>query len=88
MKGANKYGDEDFAFDSFADPAGLIMANIIEDHCERAPNRKALLAAAKALKLPNNPLVGLPGTPARDLAARKLDTLRVPDIVSIVLRRK
>ena len=53
--------DEDAAFDSFADPAGLIMANIIEVHCEHAPNRAALLAAAKALQLPNNPLVGLHG---------------------------
>lgn len=44
-------------FDSFADPAGLIMQHIIEQHCKEAPNRKALLARAKALKLPNNPLV-------------------------------
>ena len=44
-------------FDSIADPAGLIMQHIIEVHCKEAPNRKELLARAKALKLPNNPLV-------------------------------
>ena len=49
--------DEDFAFDSFADPGGLIMSTIIEKHLSEAPNKKRLLERAKALKLPGNPLV-------------------------------
>lgn len=47
-------------FDSFADPAGLIMQHIIEEHCKEAPNFRALLAHAKELHLPNNPLVSAP----------------------------
>ena len=49
--------DEDFAFDSFADPGGLIMSTIIEKHLSEAPNKNYLLERAKALKLPGNPLV-------------------------------
>ena len=49
--------DEDFAFDSFADPGGLIMSTIIEKHLKDAPNKNRLLERAKALKLPGNPLV-------------------------------
>lgn len=51
--------DADFAFDSFADPGGLIMSTIIEKHLHEAPNRKYLLQRAKALKLPGNPLVSI-----------------------------
>ena len=51
--------DEDFAFDSFADPGGLIMSTIIEKHLHDAPNKSYLLQRAKALKLPGNPLVSI-----------------------------
>lgn len=51
--------DESYAFDSFADPAGLIMTTVIEQHCCKAPNYKWLLDRAKSLKLPTNPLVCL-----------------------------
>ncbi len=57
MEGGN---DESFAFDSFADPAGLIMTTVIEQHCRKAPNYNLLLDRAKSLKLPTNPLVCLP----------------------------
>lgn len=57
VRSAGSASDESHAYDSFADPAGLIMTSIIEVHCAQAPNRAALLAAAKALHLPNNPLV-------------------------------
>jgi len=56
--------DESFAFDSFADPAGLIMETVIKDHCRLSPNFQYLLERARSLKLPTNPLVGhlrLPG---------------------------
>ncbi|CAL8469508.1 g9049 [Coccomyxa elongata] len=48
--------DESFAFGSFADPAGLIMTTVIEQHCRKAPNYNWLLDRAKSLKLPTNPL--------------------------------
>ena len=51
--------DESYAFDSFTDPAGLIMTNVIEKHCCKAPNYQWLLNLAKSLKLPTNPLVCL-----------------------------
>ena len=53
--------DESFAFDSFADPAGLIMTTIIEEHCRVAPNYQQLLDRANSLHLPTNPLVRHPG---------------------------
>ena len=49
--------NDDYAFDSFADPGGLIMSSIIEKHLKEAPNKQRLLERAKALKLPGNPLV-------------------------------
>ncbi len=49
--------NEDYAFDSFADPGGLIMSNIIENHLQGMPNKQRLLNRAQALKLPGNPLV-------------------------------
>ena len=55
---AGALDDEDYAFDSFADPGGLIMTSIIEKHLGCAPNRQRLLERAQALKLPGNPLVG------------------------------
>ena len=55
---AGALDNEDYAFDSFADPGGLIMTSIIEKHLGCAPNRQRLLERAQALKLPGNPLVG------------------------------
>jgi len=49
--------NEDYAFDSFADPGGLIMSSIIEKHLQEAPNKQRLFERARALKLPGNPLV-------------------------------
>jgi hypothetical protein len=64
VRNAGSASDESHAYDSFADPAGLIMASIIEVHCAAAPNRAALLAAARELHMPNNPLVGMAFTPS------------------------
>lgn len=60
---AGALDNEDYAFDSFADPGGLIMTSIIEKHLGCAPNRQRLLERAQALKLPGNPLVGSPDCP-------------------------
>ena len=69
------------AFDSFADPAGLIMQTIIQDHCDEAPNFKALLARAKALHLPNNPLVSLPAWLAHShLISQLHHVLRITEV--------
>lgn len=51
--------DENYAFDSFADPGGLIMSSIIEKHLQQAPNKQRLLERAQALQLPGNPLVSI-----------------------------
>ena len=56
---AGALDNEDYAFDSFADPGGLIMTSLIEKHLGEAPNQRRLLERAQALKLPGNPLVGI-----------------------------
>lgn len=58
MRELGAANDESFAFDSFADPAGLIMETVIKDHCKLSPNFQYLLNRACSLKLPTNPLVG------------------------------
>ena len=60
---AGALDNEDYAFDSFADPGGLIMTSIIDKHLGCAPNRQRLLERAQALKLPGNPLVGILASP-------------------------
>ena len=60
---AGALDNEDYAFDSFADPGGLIMTSIIDKHLGCAPNWQRLLERAQALKLPGNPLVGSPARP-------------------------
>lgn len=49
----------DGSFDAFAEPANLILSNIIEMLPARFSGRAELLRKAGALKLPGNPLVGL-----------------------------
>lgn len=61
MRDMGAANDESFAFDSFADPAGLIMTTIIEEHCKASPNYQQLLDKASSLHLPTNPLVRHPG---------------------------
>lgn len=68
--------DEDFAFDSFADPGGLIMSSIIEKHLQGAPNKQHLLDRAQALKLPGNPLVSCPTRPLPQLASPQCSLLQ------------
>ncbi len=60
MREAGAANDENFAFDSFADPAGLIMTTIIEEHCRASPDYQHLLNSANSLNLPTNPLVRNP----------------------------
>ena len=68
--------DEDFAFDSFADPGGLIMSSIIEKHLQGAPNKQHLLDRAQALKLPGNPLVSWFTRPLPQLASPQCSLLQ------------
>ena len=68
--------DEDFAFDSFADPGGLIMSSIIEKHLQGAPNKQHLLDRAQALKLPGNPLVSCLTRPLPQLASPQCSLLQ------------
>ena len=80
---AQAFCEDEAAFDSFADPAGLIMQTIIGDHCKEAPNYKALLSRAKALHLPNNPLVSVPAWVWRMLPSAQLH--RVPGYIDATL---
>ena len=75
---AGALDDEDYAFDSFADPGGLIMTSIIEKHLSCAPNQRRLLERAQALKLPGNPLVSILACLAPSLLcpARAASTVR------------
>ena len=49
----------DGSFDAFAEPANLILSNVIEMLPDRFSGRAELLRKAGALKLPGNPLVSL-----------------------------
>lgn len=69
-------GGEDASFDSFAEPAGFILSNLIEKHIPPGAERQALLQRAAALKLPTNPLDDL------------LDRLGGPDRVAEMTGRR
>lgn len=58
VQAANKTGDAD-AFDSFAEPAGLILTTVMKMLPAQYAAIPDLLRQAQALKLPGNPLVSL-----------------------------
>jgi len=51
-------GGDDAVFEALAEPAGLLMENVIRKHVpEHGAERAELLRAARELRLPKNPLV-------------------------------
>ena len=54
---AQKDDGHDGSFDAFAEPANLILYNIIDYLPEQFPKRAELRRKAATLKLPGNPLV-------------------------------
>jgi hypothetical protein len=51
-------GGDDAVFEAFAEPAGLLMENVIRKHVpEHDAEHRELLRAARELRLPKNPLV-------------------------------
>ena len=50
-------GTDDNEFDSFVEPASLILSTVIKMMPPQFSDRARLLRAAEALKLPGNPLV-------------------------------
>lgn len=57
VSAAQKDDGHDGSFDAFAEPANLILYNIIDYLPEQFPKTAELRRKAAALKLPGNPLV-------------------------------
>ena len=64
------HGGDDAVFDSFVEPASLILSTLLTSCVPEGPARQALLRRSAALKLPNNPLDDL------------IDRLGVPSAVA------
>ncbi len=62
-------GADDNDFDSFVEPASLILSTVIKFMPASYPDRARLLEKAENMKLPGNPLVGLLTSAATDKTA-------------------
>ncbi len=62
-------GADDNDFDSFVEPASLILSTVIKFMPASYPDRARLLEKAENMKLPGNPLVSLPISAATDKTA-------------------